>query len=134
MQPSTRLALWAIGYGLLIWFEATIIIRWAGDLIFVPDNLAWTIATFMVSVVIVFLVGWTFFATFQTPPSARMGAAVLIVAVGLVAETFVFLRIEGVFPDMTLAQQREFAAWVVWSYGLGLLSALWPRLLWRVPS
>lgn len=126
--------MWAIGYGLLIWFEATIIIRWAGDLIFVPESVPWTVGTFLVSAVLVFVVGWAFFATFQTPPASRTTSAILIVAVGLLANTFVFLHIDAVFPEMTLAQQHQFAAWTVWSYGLGQLSAIWPKRLWRVPS
>ncbi len=131
---SPRLALWALAYGLLIWFEATLIIRWAGDLIFIPENKIWTIGGFVVTAALVFAVGWFFFATFQTPPAARAASAILICAVGLIADAFVFSWIDTVFPDMSSEQQRLFAVWIVWAYGVGLISGLWPQKLIRVPQ
>lgn len=131
---SSRVALWALAYGLLIWFEATLIIRWAGDLIFIPESTVWTIGGFIVTAGVVFTVGWFFFTTFQTPPPARAAAAILICAVGLVADALVFGWIDDVFPQMTADQQRLFACWVAWAYGLGLISGLWPKNLARVPA
>jgi hypothetical protein len=131
---STRLALWAVGYGLLIWFEATLIIRWAGDWIFVPGDTVWIAGTFAVTSVVVFLVGWFFFASFQTPPLARAAAALLICATGLMADAFVLAWIDVVFPDMDAGQERLFAVWLAWAYGLGLLSGIWPKYLPRVPA
>jgi len=131
---SSRLALWALAYGLFIWLEATLIIRWAGDLIFVPESAFWTIGTFVVTAGVVFAVGWFFFATFQTPPPTRAAAAILICAIGLVADAFVFGGIDVVFPHMTAGQQRLFACWVPWAYGIGLISGLWPKRLARVPA
>jgi hypothetical protein len=131
---SSRVALWALAYGLLIWFEATLIIRWAGDLIFIPESTVWTVGGLIVTAGVVFAVGWFFFTTFQTPPAARAAAAILICAIGLVADAFVFGWINDVFPQMTLGQQRLFACWVAWAYGLGLISGLWPKNLARVPA
>ena len=131
---SQRVALWALGYGLLIWFESTIIIRWAGDLVFVPESPVWTAGAFAITAALVFAIGWFFFATFQTPPPARAAAAILICAVGLVADAAVFGWIDDVFPQMTAAQERLFACWVAWAYGLGLISGLWPTTLLRVPA
>jgi hypothetical protein len=119
---SRRLTLWALAYGLLIWLEATLIIRWAGDLVFIPENKLWTVGGFVITALIAYAIGWFFFATFQTPPAARAAAASLICA-----------WIEDVFPTMTAAQERLFAGWLVWGYGIGLLSGLWPARLPRVP-
>lgn len=130
----TRLALWAVGYGLLIWLEATLIIRWTGDLIFVPGDAVWIAGTFVVTSITVFLVGWFFFASFQTPPQTRAAAALLICATGLMADAFVLSWIDVVFPDMDAAQARLFAIWLSWAYGLGLLSGLWPKKLPYVPT
>ena len=128
------LTLWAIGYGLLVWFETTIIIRWAVNLIFIPDSLAWTIGGFVVTAGLAFTVGWVFFSWFKTPPATRAASAVVICAVGLVANAFVFAWINDVFPNMTPEQQRLFAGWVVWAYGIGLISGIWPKNLLRVPA
>jgi hypothetical protein len=131
---SLRLALWALGYGLLIWFEAAVIIRWAGDLVFVPESAVWTVGLFVVTAWLVFAIGWFFFYTFQTPPRERAGAAIVICAAGLVADAFLTLSIDRVFPDMTPAQERLFAAWLAWAYGIGLVSGIWPARMPRVPA
>ena len=131
---SQRLALWALAYGIFIWLEATLIIRFAGDLIFVPESMAWTIGGFVVTAVLAFAIGWFFFATFQTPPAARAAAAIFICAIGLIGDAFVFSWIDTVFPQMTAEQQRLFACWVAWAYGVGLISGLWPKNLMRVPA
>ena len=62
----TCTALFAIGYGLLIWFEATIMIRWLGEWIFLPESTAFTIALFAATVVVVYTVGWCFFYMFAS--------------------------------------------------------------------
>ena len=134
MMITQRTALYALAYGLLIWFEATLMIRWAGDLIFVPESVPWTVGSFVITAWLVFAVGWFFFYTFQTAPIVRAQAAILICAVGLVADAFVTLAIDRVFPDMTAPQERLFAAWLAWAYGIGLVSGLWPLRMPRVPA
>jgi hypothetical protein len=134
MTIPHRTALWALAYGLFIWLEATLIIRWAGDLIFIPESTVWTVGGFILTAPLVYAIGWFFFATFQTPPGARAAAAVLICAAGLIADAFVFVWIDSVFPYMADAQERLFASWVLWAYGLGLLSGVWPARLIRVPA
>ena len=130
---SQRLSLWAIAYGLLIWFEATVIVRWVGNYVLVPGNTTLTIAVFVLTVPLVFAIGWFFFTAFQTRPLERAITTILICAAGLVADSFVFVWIENVFPIMSATQERVFASWLLWAYGLGLLSGVWPARLPRVP-
>ncbi|MBL9096089.1 MAG: DUF5367 family protein [Alphaproteobacteria bacterium] len=130
----TRLALWAIAYGLLIWFEATLMIRFLGNYLLVPGNTLLTVAVFALTVPLVVAIGWFFFAAFQTRPLERAIAAILICAAGLIADAFVFVWIENVFPVMSETQGRMFASWLLWAYGIGLLSGVWPRRLPRVPA
>ena len=130
---SQRVALYALAYGLLIWFEATLIIRWAGEQIFVPGNVAWTAALFVVTPVLVYSIGWFFFVVFQTPRAERAAAAILICASGLLGDAAVIGWIDVVLPGLNSGQERLFASWIAWAYGFGLLSGLWPRNLARVP-
>ena len=109
------------------------IIRLGLDLIFIPDSFIWTVGGFAVTAALGFVVGWVYFAWLKTPPIARLASALVICSVGLVADAFVFAYIDQVFPAMTLAQQRLFAGWVVWAYGIGLISGIWPRKLYGVP-
>lgn len=131
---SQRTAIYALAFGLLIWFEATLTARWLGDYIFVPSDMSRTIMLFALTPAIVYAVGWFFFYTFQTPREARASAAILICAIGLVANAAVLGWIDMVLPDMDVAEGRLFASWVAWAYGIGLLSGLWPRHLARVPA
>jgi zinc transporter ZupT len=131
---STRLALWAIAYGLLIWFEATLTIRFLGNYVLVPGNTLLTVAVFALTVPLVVAIGWFFFAAFQTRPLEGAISAILICASGLIADAFVFVWIENVFPVMSETQGRMFASWLLWAYGIGLLSGVWPRRLPRVPA
>ena len=130
----TRLALWAIAYGLLIWFEATLMIRFLGNYLLVPGNTLLTVAVFALTVPLVVAIGWFFFAAFQTRPLERAIAAILICAAGLIADACVFVWIETVCPVRSETQGRMFASWLLWAYGIGLLSGVWPRRLPRVPA
>lgn len=130
----TRTALFAIGYGLLIWFEATIIIRWLGDWIFLPHSTAFTIALFAATVLVVYIIGWCFFYMFRTPHVERAAAAVLICAAGLIANAAVIGWNAQVFPSFTPEQHRLFASWVAWAYGTGLISGIWPRQMPFMPG
>jgi zinc transporter ZupT len=131
---SPKLAAWAVAYGLLIWFEATVIVRWVGNYVFVPGNTFWAVVVFTLTAPLVFAIGWFFFAAFKTKPLERAIVTILICAAGLVADAFVFVWIENVFPVMSATQERMFASWLLWAYGLGLLSGVWPAKLPRVPT
>ena len=79
---SRRLALWSLGYGLLIWFEAALTIRFLGNYIFVPDRLMWMAIIFGGTAVLAFAIGWFFFQWFQTTPTQRAATTIVICAVG----------------------------------------------------
>lgn len=130
----TRTALFAIGYGLLIWFEATIMIRWLGEWIFLPESTPFTVTLFAATVVVVYTVGWCFFYMFRTPHEERAAAAVLICAAGLIANAAVIGWNAQVFPSFSPEQHRLYASWVAWAYGTGLLSGLWPRRMPFMPT
>lgn len=129
-----RTALFAVGYGLLIWFEATIMIRWLGEWVFLPQSTPFTIALFAVTVLVVYSIGWCFFYMFRTPHVERAASAVLICAAGLIANAAVIGWNAQVFPSFTPEQHRLFASWVVWAYGTGLISGIWPRQMPFMPG
>ena len=129
-----RTALFAVGYGLLIWFEATIMIRWLGEWIFLPQSTPFTVALFAATVLVVYSVGWCFFYMFRTPHVERAASAVLICAAGLIANAAVIGWNAQVFPSFSPEQHRLFASWVVWAYGTGLISGIWPRQMPFMPG
>ena len=129
-----RTALYALGYGLLIWFEATLMIRWLGAWIFLPQSAVFTLSLFLLTPLVVFAVGWCFFYMFKTPREERAAAAIIICASGLMANAAVIGWSEIVFPEFTAAQQHLYSSWIVWAYGAGLMSGLWPRHLPWIPA
>lgn len=130
---TPRLTLWSLGYGLLIWFEAALTIRFLGNYIFVPDRLMWMAIIFGGTAVLAFAIGWFFFQWFQTTPPQRAATALIICAVGLLGDTIVLMLPDLFFPGMTKEQLAWFSAWFAWGYGVGLISGLWPRVLYGVP-
>ena len=131
---STRLTLWAFAYGLLIWFEAAMTVRFLGNFIFRPADLPWMAGIFGGTAVLAFGIGYFFFQWFQTTPPQRAASALLICAVGLIGNTVVLMQPALFFPGMTQEQLAWFAAWFAWGYGLGLLSGILPVRLPGVPA
>src|SRR5262245_47401390 len=122
---SRRLLLWSLGYGLLIWFEAALTIRFLGSYIFIPDRLMWMALIFGGTAVLAFAIGWFFFQWFQTTPPQRAATTIVICAVGLIGDTIVLMLPDLFFPGMTKEQLAWFSAWFAWGYGVGLISGIW---------
>jgi hypothetical protein len=126
--------IWAVLYGLYIWVQATLTIRWVGDSIFKPDDPLFMVIVFVVSFGLVYGAGYFFFKLFKLNPFQRADAAILICAAGLLADIPVFLYTDFFFPDMTAEQFPWFAAWVVWGYGVGILTGVFPKRLAGLPE
>jgi hypothetical protein len=131
---SLRQTLWALSYGLLIWFEAALTIRFLSFYIFRPGDLTWMAGIFGGTAILAFGLGWFYFSVFQTTPAQRVASALLICAVGLIGDAIILMKPDVFFPGMTHEQLALFAAWFVWGYGLGVISGLWPRALYGVPA
>jgi hypothetical protein len=125
---------WAVLYGLYIWVQATLTIRWFGDSIFRPDDPFFMAIVFLVSVGLVYGAGYFFYKLFMLTPFQRADAGILICSAGLLADIPVFLYRDLFFPDMTAAQLPWFAAWVIWGYGIGILTGVFPRHIVGLPK
>lgn len=126
--------IWAVLYGLYIWVQATLSIRWFGDVIFVPNDPFYMSIVFLVSLGLVYGAGYFFFKLFALAPFQRADAAILICAAGLFADIPVFLYKEFFFPDMTAEQFPWFAAWVIWGYAVGILTGVLPKHIAGLPK
>lgn len=125
---------WAVLYGLYIWVQATLTIRWFGDSIFKPDDPVFMAVVFLVSAGLVYGAGYFFYKLFMLNPFQRADAGILICAAGLLADIPVFLYMSFFFPDMTAAQVPWFAAWVIWGYGIGILTGVVPKHITGLPK
>ena len=126
--------IWAILFGLYIWVQATITIRLGTDLIFKPDDLGYMAIVFAVTGIAVYGAGIFFYRLFSLSPFDRATAGILICAVGLLADMPVAIHYKDVFPDMTPEQFSWFVAWVIWGYGVGILTGIWPKNLPGLPK
>lgn len=125
---------WAVLYGLYIWLQATLTIRWFGDSIFVPSEPLLMLAVFLVSIGLVYGAGYFFFKLFALNPFQRADAAILICAAGLIADIPVLLYQPFFLPHMTAEQLPWFAAWVFWGYGVGILTGVFPKHIAGLPK
>jgi hypothetical protein len=124
---------WAVLYGLYIWIQATLTIRWFGGSIFIPDEPYFMAIVFLASIGLVYGAGYFFYKLFALNPFQRADAAILICAAGLIADIPVILYLPFFFPDMTAAQMPWFAAWVISGYGAGILTGVFPRHIAGLP-
>lgn len=125
---------WAVLYGLYIWVQATLTIRWFGESIFRPDEPVFMAIVFLVSLGLVYGAGYFFYKLFSLNPFQRADAAILICAAGLIADIPVLLYKDFFFPDMTVAQVQWFAVWVFWGYGVGILTGVFPKHIPGLPK
>jgi hypothetical protein len=126
--------IWAVLYGLYIWAQATLTIRWFGGFILRPDDPVFMSVVFLVTVGLVYGVGYFFYKLFMLDPFQRADAGILICAAGLIADIPVFLYASVFFPDMTPEQFPWFAAWVVWGFGVGILTGVIPKHIAGLPK
>jgi hypothetical protein len=89
---------------------------------------------FLVSIGLVYGVGYFFYKLFSLTPFQRAEAAILICAAGLIADIPVLLFRDFFFPDMTAAQLPFFAAWVFWGYGVGIVTGVFPKHIAGLPK
>jgi predicted Na+-dependent transporter len=124
---------WAVVYGLYIWVQATLTIRWFGYAVIMPDDPAYMGIVFLVTILVVYGVGYFFFRPFRLAPGDRAAATILICAPGLLADVLVILFYNEFFPDAAPNTLPVFAAWVLWAYGVGAISGVWPSHLPGLP-
>jgi hypothetical protein len=131
---SLSYRVWALLYGLYIWVQVTLTIRWFGDWIFKPDDAVFMGIVFLASVGLVYGAGYFFYKLFMLSPFQRADAGVLICAAGLLADIPVFLHKSFFFPDMTPEQFPWFAAWAIFGYGVGILTGVFPKHIAGLPK
>lgn len=119
--------IWAFLYGLYIWFQATLTIRFFPNEIFKPDDPLFMVAVFAFSGLAVYAAAWVFFRLFDLGIRHRFEAVALICGAGLFADIGVAIYIRDVFPAMDPRAHGWFAAWVFWGYAVGLMTPFWPR-------
>ena len=115
-----------LGWGLLIWFVATILTYLVGPHVFAPGNW-WRLGLlFATAIPLVGAVTYPFYIWRGIPTKDYATAAICIAVPGMVLDVDVLLFFDWVFPHMADGAERLFSAWLLWAYGLILLTGLFP--------
>ena len=120
---------WAVLYGLYIWVQATLTIRWFGDAIFRPGEPFYMAFVFVVTIGLVYGAGWFFYRMFKLNGLDRAIAGIVICAAICFANIPALLNTSWFFPDIKAGQLPWLAAWDLWGIGVGILTGILPNNL-----
>lgn len=112
-----------LGFG--IWFVATLAIRVEGQFFFNPNSLETLLLTFALAVP---LIATLTYPIRRVAPSERPIAAVYMVLPGMLLDVFSVVFFPLVFPNLPPTAVQPFSAFLLWGYGLMLLTGFIPKL------
>ena len=112
--------------GFAIWLAATVALRVFGQLVFRNPGLGPTLVVLVVSVPLMILVARAVLGGLA--PSERALGAIVLVAPGMLLDTFSTIWFTRVFPNIRLDAAAVFGGWLLFCNAVVLLTAA----LWRV--
>jgi hypothetical protein len=119
-------------WGFLLWLLATIVIRVTGQHLFDPDQPVIVALVFFGTVPLIAAVTIPIYDWRRVNLQDRPTAAILMALPGLLIDILVLLLFSRVYPNLG-DTGNLFGAWLLWAYGLVLISGLLPyNRLWKV--
>lgn len=117
-----------VGWGFLLWLVATIFFRLLGQFLLSAEAPVIVALTFLVTVPLIAAVTYRVYDQRGVEPSERLTAAVCIALPGMLLDVLSFSFFAAAFPNLSeISAGALFGAWVLWAYGLILISGLFPR-------
>ncbi len=113
------------GIGSSIWLAATIVFRLAGHLFFLIDNPTLIMSLWIAAFISLWIVIEIIFRWRKLQGLQFFEAAVLLALPGMIADAISVHFFTIVFPNMAIAADGPFAAWLLWAYSTVLLVGLW---------
>lgn len=117
------LGFWAV-YGLVLWAIGTVGLRLAGHYLFVPGRPLRLAAAYVLAVPLVLAVTYPAYERLGVLRSQRPRAAGAIVAANVVPDAFALGFFGALFPNMDPGAAAHVGAWLLWCYGLIVLTGL----------
>ena len=118
-------------WGFLIWLLATLAVRVAGQFLLQPDSVFMMSLLYLATIPVIAAVTYPVYRWQNLNSDRRKEAAMLFVLPGILLDAFVVLGFARAFPNVTGQADGLFGAWLLWAYGLALLTGFFPRA--RVP-
>jgi hypothetical protein len=122
----TNTRFWLI-FGLSVWLLGTLVIRFVGQWLFLPDSALAVAILFLLSApamlgIMQFSYAWT-----NTQASDKVLGAVYAMIPGLLLDGLLYAMPKVLFPNLSVAAAGLVAAWLLWCYGWIVISAFLRR-------
>ena len=118
-----------LGLGFAIWLAATIVFRVAGQHLIAPDSGLAIALLYAAAVVLIGALAYAIYYWRRVGSEQRPAVAALLVLPGMLLDAFVVLFADSVLPNLLPDQNIVFGAWLLWAYGLALVTGFVPRYL-----
>ncbi|NKI20998.1 DUF5367 domain-containing protein [Paenibacillus dendritiformis] len=109
-------------WGCLVWIGATVSFRWFGGWLIQPANPGWMILFYLLTIPIVAAITLPLYRGKRAAGLNLPAAAAAIAVPGMLLDIISLNWYSSLFPSMPAASVPAFAAWLMWAYGLILLS------------
>ncbi|WP_143416170.1 DUF5367 family protein [Geobacillus sp. E263] len=111
-------------WGFLVWLGATLIFRLFGHFFFNPENALLLLLSYLLVVPLIFLLTYPLYKLKGLTKDERLKAAIFIVLPGMFIDTIVLVVFTDVFTNLPVESDRYFGSWLLWAYGLILITGL----------
>lgn len=119
-----------VGLGLLLWLLATLFFRVIGQFLLDPGSPVLVVAVFVLTGPLIAGAVYPAYALRNLPDEDRPAAAVCIALPGMLIDVFALAFFGTLFPNLSAlsdASDALFGAWLLWAYGLILVTGIFPR-------
>lgn len=126
-----------VGWGFLLWLIATLFFRIVGQLLLDPGVLALVVATFVLTVPLIAVAVYPAYAFRRLSREDRPPAAICVALPGMLLDVLGLAFFETIFPNLSAlsgSTDGVFGAWLLWAYGLILITGIFPRHSERLRS
>lgn len=110
--------------GVLVWLEATVVIRLWGHKFFIPESNLSMGGTFLFSLLFLPLLVYALFRWKQIPPHQCSTAAICLAAPGLLLDVVFVYFFRQFFPNMPATADGAVGSCLLWGYALVLVTGL----------
>lgn len=111
--------------GVIVWLGATLAMRVAGQYFFYHDSAAWMAFNFTAMLIAMPLLAYAIFQWRRVPAAQRAAAAVAVAVPGMLLDVLTTYFFAQTFPNVNAAGDGAWGAWLLFSYALFLVPALW---------
>ena len=119
-----------LGLGFGIWLVATVVFRFVGQHLVMPDNGLAIALLYVAALLLIGALAYTIYYWQQVGSAQRPSVAALLALPGMLLDAFVVLFADSILPNLVPDQNIVFGAWLLWAYGLALVTGFVPRYLW----